>query len=157
MFQTIVNVKIPPKNKDMARMLRPLGIWALLWAVSFFLSVKVTYYALPFMIVIFLCVIPVAWHTLKRAGGIHKNSFVNQTIAFHVMGMELYMGHMKLIAIKDENGIYLESADKEGLVGTSFSGTVEEPYVQEFVAFLNNNHVKIQVEDWQEDGVKIDG
>lgn len=157
MYKTTVRTRKLLQGKEALKVVGPLGIWFISCMAIFLIAVKITYWAVPFMIIVFLCIIPVFCYCRKQAIKFRENSFVDQEVVFHVVDGELYKDDIKLNITKSrfhneiyvDDITYVEGNGKYGGTGVTctFSGTVQEPYLDGFIRFLNEHHIDIQIEE----------
>ena len=125
-----------------------LLIWIILLVISLLL-IKYTSFSPLITLIIFLIIIPIFIYEKKYISNFKgKKSFINKEITFTIINNELYVENIKLEVIKRKNKIYIENIDKYINSGIyikeeNILGFIEEPYIDEFIKFLNDNNIKI--------------
>ena len=153
MYKTIVRTrKILDDKNTLKKILFPLGIWLVLFFISFLIFIKVTYFALPFMFIIFFSIIPICYCCFKNTGEFRgEASFINKEVVFHAINGELYINNTRLNVKQNKytKEIYVDDIMflKAPYAGTTpcatFVGIVQEPYVNGFIDFLKKHNIRI--------------
>lgn len=128
-------------------------IWAFLVLASLIIGVKVTYFALIVMFLLFIGVIPMFIILRKLSEPFRgAESFEIKEVTFHVEEGILYTDDIKLDAYLDEEDgsihvenmyNYISFRHKTDTIVVRFIGIVERPYADDFLLFLKNNNVEI--------------
>ena len=152
MYTTTVKTRQILEGKIALKIFVPLIIWLILMATIFFIEVKVTPFALPFMIIIFFTIIPIAYFMRKSTDKFRgEKSFINKEVTFNAINGELYVGNKKMNVKQNKlkTKIYVDDIiEYKGKYGVktltaTFIGIIEEPYLKDFIKFLNEQGVKI--------------
>jgi hypothetical protein len=156
MYTTTVKVRKILEGKPALKILVPLGIWFLLMVISFIIGVKVTPLALPIMIIIFFMIIPIVYYIRKSTDEFRgPEAFIIKEVAFNAINGELYVDNIKLNVtqnkaktkiIVDNISIITTPRYKAKTYMVRFLGIIEEPYLADFVKYLNEQGVKIKEE-----------
>lgn len=130
----------------------------LIWNVLFFITLYVIsittdfdLLAALFVLLMFLellCIIPVIIWTMKKAQKIYRESFVKMDVMLTARDGMLYKDNMKLNVSYSErdNEVYLDNM-REKWYGfyITFVAAIVEDDVKEFIAFCQENDVKVEV------------
>lgn len=160
MYTTTVKAGKILDGKTGLKIAAPIFIWLMAELVVFLIAVKVEIFVISFstmllFVIIFFTVIPIGCHMRKRTAEFRgKESFQYEEITFHTTDGELYVDDIKLDATYNESktAIFVDHImDWETKFGqktmfTDFIGIVEEPYLKDFVRFLEEEGVKIHQE-----------
>ena len=104
------------------------------------------------MFIIFFTIIPICHSIYKKIDEFRgKKSLVNKEVTFNVVNGELYVDNKKMNVIqsKSKKKLYIHDImTYEGKYGIktksdTFIGTIEEPRLNGFINFLNEQGVKI--------------
>lgn len=152
MYTTTVKAGKILDGKTGLKIAAPIFIWLMAELVVFLIAVKVHYLAMPLFVIIFFAVIPIACHMRKRAAEFRgKESFQYEEITFHTTDGELYVDDIKLDVTYNESQTEIfvdhimewETKFGQTAMCADFIGIVEEPYLEDFVRFLEKEGVKI--------------
>lgn len=161
MYTTTVKTRKILDGKTGLKIAAPIFIWVIAELAFFLIAVKVeafvmSLFAMLLFVIIFLAVIPIAFHMHKRAAEFRgKESFQYEEITFHIADGELYDDDIKLDVTYDESKtkiivdhIIATYERKDGIETkcADFIGIVEEPYLEGFVRFLEEEGVTIHQE-----------
>lgn len=106
---------------------------------------------MPFFFIVLLTVIPITYCMRKKTAEFRgKESFQYEDVTFHVLGGELYVDDIKLTVTYNESKTRIlvnhivTYKQKYGLMTkvADFIGWVEEPYLEGFIRFLEEEGVK---------------
>lgn len=160
MYTTTVKIRKIPNDKTGLKLAAPLLIWFMAEMVFFYIAVTVKTFVISFQAmlifaIIFFTGIPITYHLRKRMDEFRgKESFRYEEITFHTADGELYVDDIKLDATYNESktAIFVDHIwtckQKYGIktMFTDFVGIVEEPYLKDFVRFLEEEGVTIHQE-----------
>lgn len=160
MYTTTVKTRKILDGKTGLKIAAPLFIWLMAELVVFLIAVKVEIFVISFsamllFVIIFFAVIPIGCHMRKRADEFRgKESFQYEEITFHTTDGELYVDDIKLDVTYNESQTEIfvdhimewETKFGQKAMCTDFIGIVEEPYLKDFVRFLEEEGVKIHQE-----------
>lgn len=160
MYTTTIKTRKILDGKTSLKIAAPLFIWLMAELVVFLIAVKVEIFVISFsamllFVIIFFTVIPIACHMRKRAAEFRgKESFQYEEITFHTTDGELYVDDIKLDVTYNESQTEIfvdhimewETKFGQKAMCTDFIGIVEEPYLKDFVRFLEEEGVKIHQE-----------
>ena len=160
MYTTTVKTRKILDGKTGLKIAAPLFIWLMAELVVFLIAVKVEIFVISFsamllFVIIFFTVIPIGCHMRKRAAEFRgKESFQYEEITFHTADGELYVDDIKLDVTYNESQTEIfvdhimewETKFGQKAMCTDFIGIVEEPYLKDFVRFLEEEGVKIHQE-----------
>lgn len=129
---------------DAAKIFMPLFIWITSCLVVFLIFVKFTVWAFPIFLLSFFSIIPVFCYCRRQIARFNEHSFVNEKIIFHVRNGILYVGDTKLNVTKKQREIYVDDITIAkhrhkyygGQMYYTFIGTIQEPYVDDFVSVM---------------------
>lgn len=155
LYTTTVKTRKLLKGKAALKICAPLFIWFITQAIVFLIAVEVeSFVILPFFIVI-LTIIPITYRARKKTAEFRgKESFIYEEVTFHAADGELYVDDIKVNATYNESKSEIcvdDIAFCEGKYGThplwaTFIGIVEEPYLRDFVSFLEEQGIQIHQE-----------
>lgn len=154
MYTTTVKIRKILEDKIALKIFAPLIIWLILTFTAFVIAVKINPLAIILMFIIFFTIIPI-WHSIHKGTDEFrgKKSLVNKEVTFNVVNGKLYADNKKMINViysKSKKEIYIDDIMTcEGMhriktTYATFVGTIEEPYLNDFIKFLNEQGVKIQ-------------
>lgn len=152
MYTTTVKTRKILEDKIALKIFTPLIIWVILIFTTFLIAVKINPFVIVLMFIIFFTIIPICHSVYKKTDEFRgKKSLVNKEVTFNVVNGELYVNNKKMNVIqsKSKNKIYIDDImTYEGKYGVktksaTFIGTIEEPYLNGFINFLNEQDVKI--------------
>jgi len=160
MYTTTIKTRKILGDKTALKIAAPIFIWLMAELISFFIAVKVEIFVISFSamllyVVIFFAVIPIAFHMRKRAAEFRgKESFQYEEITFHATDGELYVDDIKLDVTYNESQTEIfvdhimdwETKFGQKAMCADFIGIVEEPYLEDFVRFLEKEGVQIHQE-----------
>lgn len=154
MYKTVVRKRKFLNGSDAIKIFLPLAIWLMSCWIAFLIFVKISPMAFPLFLLSFFSIIPVLCYCRKQIAIFNEHAFVNEEVVFHVTDGILYVGDTKLNVIKKQREIYVDNIapakprlkyNGSSLTYT-FIGTIQEPYVDDFIKFLEEQHVAIQIE-----------
>lgn len=142
-YKTIVKTRKNTKLKD----IMPLGIWLIACFATLFM-LRTTEFAVLLMGIVFLSIIPITYFMTKKLAKEYKgeNGWENKEITFNVINGNLYIDNkiMNVTQNKSQTEIYIEDIiDGTAPLMYTFMGTIEEPYVNDFIKFLKEQSVGI--------------
>lgn len=160
MYTTTVKTGKILDGKTGLKIAAPIFIWLMAELVSFCIAVKVETFVISFLamllfVIIFFSVIPIAFHMRKRAAEFRgKESFQYEEITFHTADGKLYVDDIKLDVTYNESQTEIfvdhimdwETTFGQKTMCADFIGIVEEPYLEDFVRFLEKEGVQIHQE-----------
>lgn len=155
MYTTTVKTRKLLEGKSALKIATPLFLWWIAQFVAFVVAVKIEPLVMPLFFIVLLTVIPITYCMRKKAAEFRgEESFQYEDVTFYALGGELYVDDIKLtvtynesktkiivdhiVTYKQKNGLTAKVAD--------FIGCVEEPYLEGFIRFLEEEGVKINVE-----------
>lgn len=153
MYTTTVKTRKILEDKIALKIFTPLIIWGILIFTTFFIAVKINPLVIVLTLIIFFTIIPI-WRNIRKKTDEFRGekSLVNKEITFNVVNGELYVDNKKIMNVlynKSEKEIYIDDTITcEGMRGlktsySTFIGIIEEPYLNDFIKFLNKQGVKI--------------
>ena len=143
MYTTTVNVRKIMDTKDVRKGLILLMLWPVLMITCLIVGVKVTYYALPVMFLLFLTIIPITIYISKKSAPFRgRQAYTQKQVSFYIKDRELYTDDIRLYPEWDpiDKVITIESTDTNAV---RFQGFIEEPYTEGFIGFLREQHIEI--------------
>lgn len=152
MYTTTVRTRKILEDKIAFKIFTPLIIWVILMFTTFLIAVKINPFVIVLMFIIFFTIIPICHSIYKKTDEFRgKKSLVNKEVTFNVVNGELYVDNKKMNVIqsKSKKKIYIDDImTYEGKYGiktksATFIGTIEEPHLNGFINFLNEQGVKI--------------
>lgn len=152
MYTTTVKTRKILEGKIALKIFTPLIIWVILMFATFLIAVKINPFVIFLMFIIFFTIIPICYSIYKKTDEFRgEKSLVNKKVTFNVVNGELYVDNKKMNVIqsKSKKEIYIDDImTYEGKYGiktmsATFVGTIEEPYLNGFINFLNEQGVKI--------------
>lgn len=155
MYTTTVKTRKRLEGKSALKIAAPVFLWWIAQAVVFLVAVKTEPLVMPFFFIVLLTVIPITYCMREKAAEFRgKESFQYEDVTFHVLGGELYVDDIKLTVTYNESKTRIlvdhivTYKQKYGLMTkvADFIGWVEEPYLGDFIRFLEEEGVKINVE-----------
>ncbi len=148
MYTTTVKCRKILEGEPVRRLLIVLGVWFFLIMASLIVGIKVTPYALLLMFVLFVGAIPMAVILRKSTDAYRGDkAFENRDVTFTVVDGDLYTGDIVLDVRRQGSSVVVEHIRIiKGRYGTKtpmvkFSGVVEPPYAQGFIAFLEEQGI----------------
>lgn len=153
MYKTMVKTRKILGNKEALKLILPLAIWFVVLIATFIIGIKVTAIAFAFLIIVFLSIIPIAYHLRKSTHEFRgKESIINKEVVFNAINGELYVDNkkMRVTQNKSKTKIYVDDiATYKARFGAktssaTFIGTIEKPYINDFIKFLDEQGIKIE-------------
>lgn len=153
MYTTTVKVRKILNGKVIAKIIIPLIIWIILIIIS--LGMKNALFVFPVMVIIFFSIIPICIYIHKITDEFRgEKSFITKQVTFKTINGELYVENIKMnvkqnksktkIYVEDIRRLKTKSGRNTNTYYTTFIGTIEEPYLKDFIKFLDEKGVKIQ-------------
>ncbi len=151
MYTTTVKVRKILGGREALKMYAPIFIWLIAEFIAFLIGVKVEPLALFLMFIIFFTIIPIVYCGRKKWILWSEKSIINKEVTFNAVNGELYVENKKMnVAYNEtETEIYVDDfvtyEGKYGVktIGATFVGYIEEPYLQDFIKFLNEQGIEI--------------
>lgn len=133
------------------KMYAPIFIWLIAEFITFIIGVKVEPLALLLMFIIFFTIIPIVYCGRKKWILWSEKSIINKEVTFNAVNGELYVDNKKMNVAYNETKteIYVDDfmiyEGKYGVKTTSasFIGFIEEPYLQDFIKFLDEQSIRL--------------
>ena len=153
MYTTTVKIKRIFDGEVVKKIIITLGIWLILMDITLFIGIKYTPFALLFMVIIFFSIIPIIFFMRKSTDEFRgEKAFITQEVTFKTIDGELYVKNKKMNVKqnKSKTKIYIDDIRKvrtkygRNTSYATFIGTIEEPYLKDFIKFLDEQGVKIQ-------------
>lgn len=149
MYQVKVTTRVL-NDKDMLCLVVPILVWMILFFIIFGVMciTDIWFLVLP-MFLEFLCFIPVAIWSIKKAGKLHQESFVKIDVMLTARDGRLYKDDMKLNVSYSErdNEVYLDDMHDAGKYNhhhITFFATISGDEVGGFIAFCRENNVQVE-------------
>lgn len=143
-YKTIVKTQKNTILKD----IMPLGMWLILFFASLFM-LSVTEFAVLLIGIMVLSLIPFIYFWAKKVSARHEgeNGWEYKKIICNVINGELYIDNkiMNVTKNKSNTEIYINESIN-GIATGWFRGIIEEPYVNDFIKFLDQQGVVIDEE-----------
>lgn len=155
MYTTTVKTRKRLEGKSALKIAAPLFLWWIAQFVAFVVAVKTEPLVMPLFFIVLLTVIPITYCMRKKAAEFRgEESFQYEDVTFYALGGELYVDDIKLTVTYNESKTRIvvdhivTYGQKYGLMTkvADFIGWVEEPYLEGFIRFLEEEGVKINVE-----------
>lgn len=151
MYTTTVKVRKILGGRAALKMYAPIFIWLIAEFITFLIGVKVEPLALLLMIIIFFTIIPIVYCGRKKRILWGEKSIINKEVTFNAVNGELYVDNKKMNVAYNETKteIYVDDfmiyEGKYGIktIGATFIGFIEEPYLQDFIKFLDEQSIRL--------------
>lgn len=150
MYRVIVTTCVL-NDRDTLRLSAPVLIWMVLFYIIFSVMciTDISFLVIP-MFLEFLCIIPVAVWSIKKARKLRKESFAKMYVMLTAKDGMIYKDNMKLNVSYSErdNEVYLDDMHDAGKYNhhhITFSGVISGDDVWGFIAFCRQNDVQVEV------------
>lgn len=147
MYRVTVTTRVL-NDKDTLRLSAPILVWLVLFFIIFGVMciADISFLVLP-MFLEFLCIIPVAIWSIKKARKLRQESF---DVMLTARDGRLYKDDMKLNVSYSErdNEVYLDDMHDAGKYNhhhITFFATISGDEVGGFIAFCRENNVQVEV------------
>lgn len=147
MYRVTVTTRVL-NDKDTLRVSAPILVWLVLFFIIFGVMciADISFLVLP-MFLEFLCIIPVAIWSIKKARKLRQESF---DVMLTARDGRLYKDDMKLNVLYSEsdNEVYLDDMHDAGKYNhhhITFFATISGDDVGGFIAFCRENNVQVEI------------